>query len=220
MKEIVLDTETTGISVKEGHRIVEIGCIELDNLIPTKNIFHLYLNPERKVSEKAFQIHGYTDEFLSKQKKFHEIGDEFLQFIKNKRLIIHNAEFDLAHLNNELKIFGKNKISNEVIDTLVLAREKFPGAPVSLDALCKRYRIDNSKRTHHTALIDCDLLAKVYINLIDQKEPTLNFQKSLDDTDDKSNSKISYCAKIIRPNKEEINLHKKYLSQKLKKNYY
>ena len=176
MKEVVLDTETTGISVKEGHRIVEIGCIELENLIPTKNTFHCYLNPERKVSEKALEVHGYTDEFLSKQKKFDEIGEEFLSFIKDKRIIIHNAEFDLGHLNNELSIFGKKKIDNEIVDTLILARDKFPGSPVSLDALCKRYKIDNSKRTQHTALIDCDLLAKVYINLIDQKEPTLNLQ--------------------------------------------
>ena len=175
MKEIVLDTETTGISVKEGHRIVEIGCIELDNLIPTKNKFHCYLNPERKVSQKAFEVHGYSDEFLSKQKKFSEIVDEFLEFIKDKRLIIHNAEFDLSHLNNELKILGKKAINNEIVDTLILARDKFPGSPSNLDALCKRYRIDNSRRTKHTALVDCDLLAKVYINLIDQKEPTLDF---------------------------------------------
>ncbi len=178
MKEIILDTETTGISVKDGHRIVEIGCIELDNLIPTKNTFHCYLNPERKVSEKAFKIHGYSDEFLSKQKKFNEVVDEFMEFIKNKRLIIHNAEFDLNHLNNELKLIGSMKVQNEVIDTLVLAREKFPGSQISLDALCKRFRIDNSRRVTHTALIDCDLLSKVYINLIDQKEPSLNFQET------------------------------------------
>ena len=147
MKEIILDTETTGLSVKDGHRIVEIGCIELENLIPTKNNFHCYLNPERKVSEKALEVHGYTDEFLSDKKKFKEIVDEFLNFIKNKRLIIHNAEFDLSHLNNELKIAGKDLIKNEVVDTLILARDKFPGSSISLDALCKRYRIDNSKRT-------------------------------------------------------------------------
>ena len=175
MKEIILDTETTGLSVKDGHRIVEIGCIELNNLIPTKKTFHCYLNPERKVSEKALEVHGYTDEFLSSKKKFKEVVEEFLNFIDGKRLIIHNAEFDLSHLNNELKIIGKKKIDNEIIDTLILARDKFPGSSTSLDALCKRYRIDNSKRTHHTALIDCDLLSKVYINLIDQKEPTLNF---------------------------------------------
>ena len=220
MKEVVLDTETTGISVKEGHRIVEIGCIELDNLIPTKNRFHCYLNPERKVSEKALEVHGYTDEFLSKQKKFGEVGDEFLAFIKDKRLIIHNAEFDLGHLNNELSIFGKNKINNEIVDTLILARDKFPGSPVSLDALCKRYRIDNSIRTQHTALIDCDLLAKVYINLIDQKEPTLNFQNLDIKTDIQNSSKVSYFKKVIKPSEDEILKHNEYLKNHLKKNYF
>jgi len=220
MREVVLDTETTGISVREGHRIVEIGCIELENLIPTKNRFHCYLNPERKVSEKALEVHGYTDEFLAKQIKFSEIGDKFLEFIKDKRLIIHNAEFDIGHLNNELSIFGKKKITNEVIDTLILARDKFPGSPVSLDALCKRYRIDNSNRTQHTALIDCDLLAKVYINLIDQKEPTLNFQNQDTDTKDKNNTKVSYFKKVIKPSEKETLNHKEYLKNHLKKNYF
>ena len=220
MREVVLDTETTGISIREGHRIVEIGCIELENLIPTKNRFHCYLNPERKVSEKALEVHGYTDEFLAKQIKFSEIGDKFLEFIKDKRLIIHNAEFDLGHLNNELSIFGKKKITNEVIDTLILARDKFPGSPVSLDALCKRYRIDNSNRTQHTALIDCDLLAKVYINLIDQKEPTLNFQNQDTDTKDKNNMKVSYFKKVIKPSEKERLNHKEYLKNHLKKNYF
>jgi len=220
MKEIVLDTETTGISIKDGHRIVEIGCIELENLIPTKNKFHCYLNPGRKVSEKALEVHGYTDEFLSKQKKFEDIGEQFLEFIKDKRLIIHNAEFDLGHLNNELAIFGKKKLNNEIIDTLILARDKFPGSPVSLDALCKRYRIDNSKRTQHTALIDCDLLAKVYINLIDQKEPTLNFQSQDKDEKDRNNSNVVYYKKIITPNDNEIKKHKEYLKSNLKKNYF
>ncbi|MDA9879861.1 DNA polymerase III subunit epsilon [Candidatus Pelagibacter sp.] len=220
MKEVVLDTETTGISVREGHRIVEIGCIELENLIPTKNRFHCYLNPERKVSEKALEVHGYTDEFLAKQIKFSEIGDQFLEFIKDKRLIIHNAEFDLGHLNNELSIFGKKKITNEVIDTLILARDKFPGSPVSLDALCKRYRIDNSNRTQHTALIDCDLLAKVYINLIDQKEPTLNFQNQDTDPKDENNMKVSYFKKVIKPSEKETLNHKEYLKNHLKKNYF
>ena len=220
MKEIVLDTETTGISIKEGHRIVEIGCIELENLIPTKNIFHCYLNPERKVSEKALEVHGYTDEFLSNQKKFSEVGNEFLNFIEDKRLIIHNAEFDLAHLNNELSLFGKKKISNQIIDTLTLARDKFPGSPVSLDALCKRYRIDNSKRTQHTALIDCDLLAKVYINLIDQKEPTLNFQNQDQENKEKTASSVAYFKKVIKPSLEELKKHKDYLKNNLKKNYF
>ena len=220
MKEIVLDTETTGISVSEGHRIVEIGCIELDNLIPTKKKFHCYLNPERKVSEKALEIQGYTDEFLSDKKKFHQIAEEFLDFIKEKRLIIHNAEFDLAHLNNEISLMGHSKISNEVVDTLVLARNKFPGSQVSLDALCKRFRIDNSKRTTHTALIDCELLAKVYINLIDQKEPTLDFLKNNSDLKEIDNSKISYNKKIIKPTPEEIKQHKDYLKSYLKKNFF
>ena len=220
MKEIVLDTETTGISVKEGHRIVEIGCIELENLIPTKNKFHYYLNPERKVSEKAFEVHGYTDQFLSKQKKFNEIVVEFLEFIKNKRLIIHNAEFDLAHLNNELNLLGEKSLKNEIIDTLILARNKYPGSPGSLDALCKRYRIDNSRRTKHTALIDCDLLAKVYVNLIDQKEPTLNLQNSDQELSKKINSNFDYFKKVVKPSDEEISNHKNYLNKNLKKNYF
>jgi len=220
MKEVVLDTETTGISVKEGHRIVEIGCIELDNLIPTKKKFHCYLNPERKVSEKALEVHGYTDQFLSTQKKFFEVSEEFLDFINDKKLIIHNAEFDLTHLNNELSILGKKKIDNEIVDTLILARDKFPGSPVSLDALCKRYRIDNSRRTQHTALIDCNLLAKVYINLIDQKEPTLNFQSDDAKIDQNSKVSIDYSKKIVLPTSEEIKKHKEYLKNNLKKNFF
>ena len=220
MKEIVLDTETTGISVKEGHRIVEIGCIELDNLIPTKNRFHFYLNPERKVSEKAFAIHGYTDEFLSNQKKFSEICEQFIEFIKDKRLIIHNAEFDLSHLNNELEILGKEKIKNEIVDTLILARDKFPGSPVSLDALCKRFRVDNSKRVTHTALIDCDLLAKVYINLIDQKEPKLNFQNQETENIYDNSKKNDYFKKVIKPSIDELTKHKDYLNNNLKKNFF
>ena len=220
MKEIILDTETTGISIKEGHRIVEIGCIELDNLTPTKKNFHCYLNPERKVSEKALEVHGYTDEFLATQKKFSDVGEQFLEFIKDKKLIIHNADFDLGHLNNELTILGKKKIDNEIIDTLTLARDKFPGSPVSLDALCKRYRIDNSKRTQHTALIDCDLLAKVYINLIDQKEPTLNFQSEDIKINQTHSVSANYFKKVIEPTVEELKKHKEYLKNNLKKNFF
>ena len=220
MKEVVLDTETTGLSVKEGHRIVEIGCIELNNLIPTKKNFHCYINPERKVSEKALEVHGYTDEFLSDKKKFIEIADEFLKFIEGKRLIIHNAEFDLSHINNELKIIGKKKINNEIIDTLILARDKFPGSPINLDALCKRYRIDNSKRTKHTALIDCQLLAKVYINLTDQKEPTLNFKDKNSDAKMIFNENNLYYKKIIKPTESELKRHNDYLKQNLKKNFF
>ena len=220
MREIVLDTETTGISVKEGHRIVEIGCIELDNLIPTKKKFHCYLNPERKVSEKAFEVHGYSDSFLSDKMKFREIADDFLRFIKDKRLIIHNAEFDLSHLNNELQIIGKNKIDNEVIDTVSLARNKFPGSQISLDALCKRYRIDNSKRVQHTALIDCDLLSKVYINLIDQKEPTLDFKNKEEEVSKLNTGKVIYSTRVIKPTPEELKNHQIYLKTSLKKNFY
>mgnify|MGYP006107516783 CR=1 FL=1 len=222
MKEIILDTETTGLFVKDGHRIVEIGCVELEDLIPTKNRFHCYLNPERKVSKKALEVHGYTDQFLSTQKKFSDVVDDFLKFIENKRLVIHNAEFDLSHLNNELELLGKKKLdSANTVDTLELARDKFPGSPISLDALCKRYRVDNSKRTQHTALIDCDLLAKVYINLLDQKEPTLNFKNN--DKDGiiiNSNNNNQYYKKIIKPTEEEVILHKEYLKSSLKKNFF
>ncbi len=220
MKEIVLDTETTGLSVRDGHRIVEIGCIELDNLVPTKNIFHVYLNPERKVSEKAFEVHGYSDEFLSNKQKFVEVVEDFLSFIEDKKIIIHNAEFDIGHLNNELSLIGKPKISNsKIIDTLELARNKFPGSGISLDALCKRFRIDNSKREKHTALIDCELLAKVYINLIDQKEPTF-------DLTEKNDSRVTldpnrdYYKKIILPTKKELSDHSEFLKKNLKKNYF
>jgi DNA polymerase-3 subunit epsilon len=221
MKEVVLDTETTGLSVKDGHRIVEIGCIELENQIPTTKKFHCYLNPERKVSEKAFEIHGYSDDFLKSQKKFKDICDDFLNFIKEKKLIIHNAEFDMAHLNNELSLIGKYKIDKKnIIDTLDLARDKFPGSQINLNALCKRFRIDNSRRAKHTALLDCELLSKVYVNLIDQKEPTLDF-KSLEKAKvDIDTSNLLYCKKIIYPTKEEIKNHKEYLKSKVSKFFF
>ena len=221
MKEVVLDTETTGLEVRDGHRIVEIGCIELENQFPTSKKFHYYLNPERKVSEKALEVHGYTDEFLAKQKKFSEVCDEFLNFIENKKLIIHNAGFDLSHLNNELSLIGRKKIDKKnIIDTLELARDKFPGSQVNLDALCKRFRVDNSRRTKHTALMDCELLSKVYVNLIDQKEPTLDFKLEEKEKADISLGSFSYCKKIIYPTKEEINNHKQYLKSTLKKNFF
>ena len=221
MNEIVLDTETTGLEVKDGHRIVEIGCIELQNQIPTSKKFHCYLNPERKVSEKALEVHGYTDEFLASKKKFFEIVDDFLNFIENKKLIIHNAEFDLSHLNNELSLIGKKKIDKKnVIDTLMLARDKFPGSPNHLNALCKRFRIDNSKRTRHSALVDCELLSKVYINLIDQKEPTLDFTINEKEKLSIDLDNIMYCKKIVYPTQEELNKHKQYLKSNLKKNFF
>ena len=221
MKEIVLDTETTGLSVKEGHRIVEIGCIELDNLIPTNNVFHCYLNPERKVSESALKVHGYTDEFLSDKKKFIDVADQFLEFIAEKKIIIHNAEFDIGHLNNELSLINKKTISKEnVVDTLELARNKFPGSSISLDALCKRYRVDNSRRKKHTALIDCELLSKVYINLIDQKEPIFQFNNDLKKNMIKNIEITDYSKKIINITDEEKKLHAKFLKSELKKNFY
>ena len=221
MKEIVLDTETTGLSVKDGHRIIEIGCIELENLIPTKNVFHCYLNPERKVSESALKVHGYTDEFLSDKKKFKEIVDDFLNFIAGKKIIIHNAEFDIAHLNNELSLINKDKIvKDNVIDTLEIARNKFPGSSISLDALCKRFKIDNSKRIKHTALIDCELLSKVYINLIDQKEPIFQFKNEGQNNYSISNRSINYSKKIVKISRDEIDKHKAFLKNNLKKNFY
>ncbi len=221
MKEIVLDTETTGLSVKDGHRIVEIGCIEIENLIPTKNVFHCYLNPERKVSESALKVHGYTDKFLADKKKFSDIADAFLKFIEGKKIIIHNAEFDIGHLNNELSLIKKEKISKEnVIDTLEIARNKFPGSGISLDALCKRFRIDNSKREKHTALIDCELLSKVYVNLIDQKEPIFQFQKEINKKENQNNEKIVYCKKIIKPSKQDLENHKEFLQKELKRNFF
>ncbi len=221
MIEIILDTETTGLDVKDGHRIVEIGCIELENQIPTTKKFHTYLNPERKVSQKAFEVHGYSDEFLSTQKKFKEVSEDFLNFIKNKKLIIHNSEFDIAHLNNELALIGKEKINKDnVIDTLEIARNKYPGAQISLDALCKRFRIDNSKREKHTAIIDCELLSKVYINLIDQKEPTLDFKTLEKEKNEFFYGNLSYCKKIIVPTSEEIKIHKAFLKSKIGKNFF
>ena len=221
MLEVILDTETTGLSTASNHKIVEIGCIELKDQIPTNKTFHTYLNPQRAVSEDAFKVHGYSDKFLSDKKVFSEIAEEFLNFIEGKKLIIHNAPFDLSFLNYELKLVNKKTINRKnVIDTLELAKDKFPGSQISLDALCKRFRIDNSKRIKHTALVDCELLSKVYINLIDQKEPTLNFK-----TEEKEKIQIDlsdkmYCKKIIYPTENETELHKKYLKNKFNKNFF
>ena len=221
MKEIVLDTETTGLSVKDGHRIVEIGCIELENLIPTKKVFHCYLNPERRVSESALKVHGYTDKFLSDKKKFIDIADDFLEFISGKKIVIHNAEFDISHLNNELSLINKKSISKDnVIDTLEIARNKYPSSGLSLDALCKRFKIDNSKREKHTALIDCDLLSKVYINLLGQKEPVFQFKNSKKNNNLIDGSFKNYSKIIIKPSEKEIMEHKKFINRELKKNFY
>ena len=221
MREIILDTETTGLSTKDGHRIVEIGCIELVDLVPTKKTFHSYINPERSVSKDALDVHGYTDEFLSSKKKFFEIAEDFLKFIDNAKIVIHNASFDISFLNNELSLCGKNLIKKDsVVDTLEIARNKFPGSSNSLDALCKRYRIDNSKRTKHTAVIDCELLSKVYVNLIGQKEPSLNFTNYQEQSNLNDMLNDNYSKKIVKPSIEEEKMHKEFLKKYLKKNFF
>ena len=221
VKEVILDTETTGLDVKDGHRIVEIGCLELDNFVITSKKFHCFINPERKVSEQAFKVHGYSDEFLSKQKKFSDVVEEFLKFIENKKLVIHNASFDLSHLNNELVLLGKKKINQDVVvDTLEMARKKFPGSQNSLDALCKRFKIDNSKREKHSALVDCELLSKVYVNLAGQKEPLFDFKNDDAKNLNFSKKEISYYKKIIKPTDDELKLHKDFLKKEIKKNFF
>jgi len=224
MLEIILDTETTGLSPSKQHRIVEIACIELDDLIPTNNIFHEYLNPERKVSEDAFKVHGYSNEFLEGKKKFSEIADTFLKFIKDKKIIMHNAAFDLSFLNYELGLTGRKKIEKKsTVDTLELARQKYPGSQNSLDALCKRLNIDNSKRDKHSALMDCELLKEVYINLIDQKEPKLNLENADSfNIEYKKNINISKSKlrKIVKLTAEELKLHEDYKKKQLKKNFF
>ena len=221
MLEVILDTETTGLSTTEKHRIVEIGCIELNNQIPTNKIFHNYVNPQRSVSEDAYKIHGYSDKFLSDKKTFSEIYEDFLNFIKNKKIIIHNAPFDLSFLNYELRLINKKPINKEnVIDTLEIARTKYPGSQNSLDALCKRFNIDNSKREKHNALIDCHLLKEVYVNLVDQKEPKLNLE-SVETIDINFSNKVNNKSRIIiKPDNNELELHKKYLKSHLPRNYY
>ena len=221
IKEVILDTETTGLDVKDGHRIVEIGCLEIDNFVITSKKFHCFINPERKVSEQAFKVHGYSDEFLSKQKKFSDVAEEFLKFIENKKLVIHNASFDLSHLNNELALLGKKKINQDVVvDTLEMARKKFPGSQNSLDALCKRFKIDNSKREKHSALADCELLSKVYVNLAGQKEPLFDFKNDDSKNLNFSNKEISYYKKIVKPTEDELRLHKDFLKKEIKKNFF
>ena len=222
MLEVILDIETTGLSTTQDHRIVEIGCVELKDQIPTNKIFHEYINPQRKVSEEAYKVHGYSDDFLADKKKFSEIVEKFLDFIKEKKIIIHNADFDLGFINYELKKIKIKAIDRtNVVDTLELARKKFPGAQNSLDALCKRYNIDNSKRLKHSAIIDCQLLKEVYINLLGQKEPKLNFQNE-EIIDNKfigsKTNKKNFKRKIIKISSEELNLHKKYLKSYLSKN--
>ena len=224
MLEVILDTDTTGLSIIDKHRIVEIGCIELENQIPTNKIFHEYLNPQRSVSEDAYKIHGYSDDFLSDKKTFSEIAESFLKFINDKKIIIHNAAFDLSFLNYEFRLINQKAINkNNIIDTLEIARLKYPGSQNSLDALCKRFNIDNSKREKHNALIDCQLLKEVYINLIDQKEPKLNLVNAeIPDLKFKDNliKKNNNSRNIIKPSSVELELHRNYLKYHLQKNFY
>jgi DNA polymerase-3 subunit epsilon len=224
MLEVILDTETTGLSITEKHRIVEIGCIELESQIPTNKIFHEYLNPQRSVSEDAYKIHGYSDDFLSDKKTFSEIAESFLKFIKDKKIIIHNAAFDLSFLNYEFRLINQKAINkNNIIDTLEIARLKYPGSQNSLDALCKRFNIDNSKREKHNALIDCQLLKEVYINLVDQKEPKLNLVNAeIPDLKFKDNliKKNNNSRNIVKPSSVELELHRNYLKYHLQKNFY
>jgi len=224
MLEVILDTETTGLSTLEKHRIVEIGCVELNNQIPTDKIFHTYINPQRSVSEEAYKVHGYSDEFLSNKKTFSEISEAFLNFLKDKTIVIHNASFDLSFINYELKLINQKPVDKKnVIDTLEIARLKYPGSQNSLDALCKRFNIDNSKREKHNALIDCHLLKEIYVNLLDQKEPKLSLE-SAGITDSKYNFKTrknnSKPRKIVKLSDDELKLHKKYLQSQLSKNNY
>ena len=216
MREVVIDTETTGLSYKNGDRIIEVGCVELINHVATNNFLQFYCKVDKEISESAQKITGITNRFLTDKNNFGDHHQEFLGFISKDPLIIHNADFDVGFINNELSLLGKKEINNEIVDTLSLAREKFPGSPVNLDALCKRYRIDNSRRVQHTALIDCDLLAKVYINLIDQKEPTLNFEVNEKESYGGDKNKELY----LKPTQSEIENHKNYLKNFLKKNFF
>ena len=220
MRQIVLDTETTGLDIANDHRIIEIACVEIINRKLTNNTYQTYLNPERQVGS-SFKIHGLSDDFLSDKPAFKTIYQEFLDFIKDSELLIHNAEFDIGHLNNELSLINREKISKvNVIDTLEIARNKFPGSSISLDALCKRFKIDNSRRIKHTALIDCDLLSKVYINLIDQREPIFQFKKELDNNELSLENSESYSKKIIKPSNEEFEQHKKFIKDNFKRNFF
>ena len=219
MSEVFLDTETTGLSYKDGHKIVEIACIETKDLIPTGNVFHKLINPKRNIPDEAFNVHGFSENFLSDKETFDQIADEFLSFIKNKKIIIHNAPFDLSFLNGELDLIKKDKLDQKVaIDTLELARNKFPGVSNSLDSLCRRFNIDLSKRTKHNALLDCELLREVYINLLDAKEPKFNLS-AVNVSPSILKNKI-YNKDIIEISENEQKLHDELLKRELKKNFY
>ena len=219
MKEVFLDTETTGLSFKEGHKLVEIACVETKDLIATGRVFHKLINPKRDVPEQAFKIHGFSEKFLKDKETFDVIADEFIDFIKEKKIIIHNAPFDLSFLNGELKSLNKDPIDQSlIVDSLELSRNKFPGTSNSLDALCRRFNIDISKRTKHNALLDCELLREVYINLLDAKEPKLNLVS--ESAERKISKNTTYNKKILAVPEAELQLHKEFLKKELKKNYY
>jgi len=219
MNEIFLDTETTGLSFKDGHKIVEIACIETKDLIPTGNIFHKLINPKRDVPNEAFKIHGFSSDFLSNKETFDQIADDFLNFIKEKRLIIHNAPFDLGFLNGELNLIKRKLIDkNLTVDSLEIARNKFPNTSNSLDALCKKFNIDLSRRQKHNALLDCELLREVYINLLDVKEPKLNLSSSNLEKNIYKNK--NYNKQIVNISDAELNSHKEFLKKEIKKNFY
>tara|TARA_B100001057_G_scaffold465059_1_gene520830 strand:- start:862 stop:1521 length:660 start_codon:yes stop_codon:yes gene_type:complete len=219
MNEIFLDTETTGLSFKDGHKIVEIACIETKDLISTGKIFHKIINPKRNVPDEAFKIHGFSTEFLSKKETFNEIADEFLEFINGKKIIIHNAPFDLGFLNNELSSIKKKLVDGKlVIDSLEVARNKFPGTSNSLDSLCKKFNIDISKRSKHNALLDCQLLREVYINLLDVKEPKFNLMNNNEEKKVFQNN--SYNKKVLNISDLELKTHKEFIKKELKKNFY
>ena len=219
MNEVFLDTETTGLSFKDGHKIVEIACIETKDLIATGKVFHRLINPKRSIPEEAFKVHGFSQEFLSDKETFEQVAEEFLNFIKNKKIIIHNASFDLGFLDGELGFINKEKINKKlVIDSLEVARNKFPGTSNSLDALCKRFNIDLSRRTKHNALLDCELLREVYINLLDVREPKFNL---LNNISEKNIDKIKdYNKTVVQVSDNELKKHKEFLKSELKKNFY
>ena len=219
MSEIFLDTETTGLSFKDGHKIVEIACIETEELIPTGKIFHKLINPKRSMPEEAFKVHGFSEDFLRNKETFDEIADDLLNFIKDKKIIIHNAFFDLSFLDGELGSIKKDKINKKlVIDSLDIARNKFPGISNSLDALCKRFNIDLSRRLKHNALLDCELLREVYINLLDVKEPKFNLSNN---SLQKNVNKVSNYSKIVvKISEDEVKDHKNFLKLEIKKNFY
>ena len=221
MAEIFLDTETTGLSFKDGHKIVEIACIETQDLIPTNKVFHKLINPKRDMPKEAFNIHGFSKEFLSNKETFDQIADEFLNFIRGKKIIIHNANFDLSFLNGELNEIKKELIDKaEVIDSLEVARNKFSGTSNSLDALCKKFNIDLSRRVKHNALLDCELLREVYINLLDAKEPKFNLSSSNLDEIKSFQRERKYSKTILKISEEESKRHKEFLRSELKKNFY